>query len=292
LRALQLEPGPFDARVDILSLEQVTIRRVATLQPLACRIQVPADSIAFICPQSDSSPLLWRRHSLCAGECLVLAGGSEAEIVTKARHSHISVTCRLKDLRRYAPLSASRPGQALLSAVEALFDRASTASLSLHGPQSLDDVEVLAAMASVDLSDTGVDSAVTSSVRRFSAVRKARAFIHANLTATLRLSDICRHAHAQARTLEYGFRETLGITPIAYLKVLRLHRAQRRLLEAEADASITQIALECGFGHLSQFAMDYRHQFGERPSETRRRVLGLAAPITRAAAIHGFQAAT
>jgi AraC-like DNA-binding protein len=34
---------------------------------------------------------------------------------------------------------------------------------------------------------------------------------------------------------------------------------------------VTAVALRWGFGHLGQFAADYRARFGELPSETLRR---------------------
>jgi len=32
--------------------------------------------------------------------------------------------------------------------------------------------------------------------------------------------------------------------------------------------SVTEVALSCGFNHLSKFAKSYRERFGELPSET------------------------
>ena len=93
-----------------------------------------------------------------------------------------------------------------------------------------------------------------------------------NLTEPIRLSDLCKHAHAQARSLEYGFHEVVGVSPIAYIRATRLHRA-RRLLRSTAvrTRSISEIALDCGFWHLSQFAVDYKLLFAESPSVTFRR---------------------
>ena len=47
----------------------------------------------------------------------------------------------------------------------------------------------------------------------------------------------------------------------------------RHLLRTTAvrTRSISEIALDCGFWHLSQFAVDYKLLFGESPSVTYRR---------------------
>ena len=104
------------------------------------------------------------------------------------------------------------------------------------------------------------------SARRRLAVQRARRYINEHFSEAIRLSDLCRHAHAQARSLEYAFREVLGVSPIAYLRVTRLNRAREILRTAAVwTRSISQIALDSGFSHLSQFAVDYKRHFGESP---------------------------
>ena len=60
------------------------------------------------------------------------------------------------------------------------------------------------------------------------------------------------------------------MTPQAYLKAVRLDKA-RRFLRKGSYATVAQAARECGFGHMSKFATDYRIQFDELPSDTLRR---------------------
>jgi AraC family ethanolamine operon transcriptional activator len=103
-----------------------------------------------------------------------------------------------------------------------------------------------------------------------SAVERAREYIRVNLAEPLPLSKLCSYAHVQARSLEYGFREITGLAPIAYIKSLRLNAVRRALLRTPAaERSISEIALDNGFWHLSQFAADYRKFFGETPTSTR-----------------------
>ncbi|MFA5609961.1 MAG: helix-turn-helix transcriptional regulator, partial [Alcaligenes sp.] len=69
------------------------------------------------------------------------------------------------------------------------------------------------------------------------------------------------------------FREHLGVAPMARLKQMRL-KAARQYLQ-QGGMSVTEVALACGFTHLGQFSADYRHSYGERPSET---LSGLSRP--------------
>ena len=85
----------------------------------------------------------------------------------------------------------------------------------------------------------------------------------------LQVTDLCKVSGVSERSLEYAFKQVLGLPPVAYLIRLRLHRARQALLAADLETStVTAIALLWGFGHLGEFARDYKACFGELPSET------------------------
>ena len=61
------------------------------------------------------------------------------------------------------------------------------------------------------------------------------------------------------------------MSPGAYLRALRLNAVRRELKSPAARSKTVQDAAAAwGFWHLSQFALDYRKLFGERPSQTLR----------------------
>lgn len=82
---------------------------------------------------------------------------------------------------------------------------------------------------------------------------------------------MCAAADVSWRTLNYAFRELIGVTPKQYLQATRLDGVRRELHRRGTRAMITDIANHWGFWHMGQFAADYRRQFGELPSETRHR---------------------
>jgi transcriptional regulator GlxA family with amidase domain len=85
------------------------------------------------------------------------------------------------------------------------------------------------------------------------------------------VSDLCRAAAVSERALEYAFKETLGLTPVAYLTRLRLHRVRDALLKATRDTTtVSSVALAWGFWHFGEFSQAYKACFGELPSETLR----------------------
>lgn len=102
-------------------------------------------------------------------------------------------------------------------------------------------------------------------------VRRAERFIRQHATAPIGLSDILAAAGVSQRSLQAGFRQFRSTTPMAYLKTVRLSLARQALLDAGITRkSVTEIALDCGFTHLSKFAQDYKARYGETPSATLR----------------------
>lgn len=101
--------------------------------------------------------------------------------------------------------------------------------------------------------------------------RRATTFIEAHAGSALTLVEIAAAAKCSVRTLQRVFQQSYGAGVMAYVRAMRLALAHRLLSDAQGPASVTEVAMRCGFAHLGQFAADYRRQFGERPSETLRR---------------------
>ncbi|WP_454672998.1 AraC family transcriptional regulator [Achromobacter pestifer] len=97
----------------------------------------------------------------------------------------------------------------------------------------------------------------------------AETYMRDHLSAPLTLADIARHAGASASALTRLFQEHRDTTPMNALRALRLDTA-RIQLKTDAHASVTDVALGVGFGHLGRFSEYYRERFGELPRETRR----------------------
>jgi AraC family transcriptional regulator, ethanolamine operon transcriptional activator len=108
--------------------------------------------------------------------------------------------------------------------------------------------------------------------RRSDLVKQADDYMQAYLDQPLTLTDLCQALGTSSRALCYGFQEMFGMSPMAYLKILRLQGVYRILKATEpGQKTITEIASQFGFYHLSYFAQDYKQMFGELPSETLKR---------------------
>jgi transcriptional regulator GlxA family with amidase domain len=88
----------------------------------------------------------------------------------------------------------------------------------------------------------------------------------------LYVTELCEAAGVSERTLQYAFKEVMGMTPGAYLTRLRLHRVRHALRTAtQASTTVTAEALRWGFWHFGDFSRAYKACFGELPSDTLRR---------------------
>lgn len=95
---------------------------------------------------------------------------------------------------------------------------------------------------------------------------------------------LARTLGLSSRTLYRAVRRELGASPMALLRRARLAQARFRLASPEPGATVSTVALDCGFTHLGRFASQYKRLFGELPSETlRRAALGLADAETASA---------
>ncbi len=124
---------------------------------------------------------------------------------------------------------------------------------------------------------TDEDVAVTAATARCQAAVRARQYIDEHLDRPLTLASVCQASYSSPRALEYGFREIFGVSPITYIRCARLSRVRRELYSSPyTSGKITQLALQWGFWHLSQFSKDYFDLFGELPSITLGRASGRA----------------
>jgi AraC-like DNA-binding protein len=73
------------------------------------------------------------------------------------------------------------------------------------------------------------------------------------------------------RSLQRGFQRHIGMSPMAYLRQVRLARVHEQLCQAElGQLTVTEIAYRWGFVHMGRFAGAYRRRYGVSPTQTKR----------------------
>ncbi|KVV51919.1 AraC family transcriptional regulator [Burkholderia territorii] len=83
--------------------------------------------------------------------------------------------------------------------------------------------------------------------------------------------ELCRALRCSRRTLQTSFQRVADVTPVGYLRTIRLNAVRRLLRTTSAQQlGVGEAAASWGFTHLGYFAREYRDLFGELPSQTLR----------------------
>lgn len=102
-------------------------------------------------------------------------------------------------------------------------------------------------------------------------VKSARDYIHAHADQKVGFADIVAAAGCSYRGVQRGFMDAFGMSPMAYLRAVRLKRVRALLLAGQNGGAISEIARKWGFAHAGRFSQAYYREFGELPSETVRK---------------------
>jgi AraC-like DNA-binding protein len=99
-------------------------------------------------------------------------------------------------------------------------------------------------------------------------LKRADRFIAEHLRERFTVGELATHCGVSWRTLEKVFSELRGVTPVAYVRNLRLDEAHRAL--TAGPTSVADVARSCGFGSSTTFALEYRRRFGVSPRQSAR----------------------
>ena len=99
-------------------------------------------------------------------------------------------------------------------------------------------------------------------------VDSARNYILSRKSEALTVTDLCEGLRTSHRSLHYAFNKVLGISPVTYLRYIRLNGVRAELVSSDKPTLISEVAANWGFWHMGMFSVYYKHLFGERPSET------------------------
>jgi AraC-like DNA-binding protein len=103
------------------------------------------------------------------------------------------------------------------------------------------------------------------------AIRRAVELLEDQPERPWSAASLAREAMLSVRSLHEGFRRDVGISPMSYLKQIRLRRTHRDLRAANpGTTSVREIAAHWGFLHHGRFSAAYRNQYGITPSDSLR----------------------
>ena len=124
--------------------------------------------------------------------------------------------------------------------------------------------DAAARLCAAILEDSGTADAVPGAGLDFARID---AWLRARLSEPLRIADLAAHCGFGMRRFHQLFIEAFGETPHRYLQRLRLDTSL--MLVTDPRRSLTDVALEVGFGDQSAYTHAFSRRFGIAPGQWR-----------------------
>jgi len=102
-------------------------------------------------------------------------------------------------------------------------------------------------------------------------VRRAQEYIAAHVAEIRSVAELAAAIGVSPRTLQNGFKQTLDMSPVEYVRKTRIRALHQALLAAEPPQSVTSLMTSVGISSFGRYAEYYRQQIGVPPSQTLRR---------------------
>jgi AraC family transcriptional regulator, ethanolamine operon transcriptional activator len=285
----QITPGRIQCSLSQVAVERLHVFREAFSQRVAQYGAAPEGAISFAVPLHvpGDATLQGRKfeqhslHALASREDFVfhVAEGMDtlvltidadelAELLDCMQSTWSAHKCRNRPL--------SPDPQCYAGAVRGLTDAFSAATQneamfsSLHAQKMFRHTMLGILLDVLTDGEANRKTDLTDAVR-CDLVRRSREIVLAGGAEPVTVLDLCRILRVSRRTLQNSFQQVAKMTPLGYLRAIRLSEVRRALMSSPREAlSIGDAAARFGFFHLSHFTADYKSLFGELPSDTRR----------------------
>jgi AraC-like DNA-binding protein len=295
ITSFDISDGPqFFFRANLVSLDQITLAsyhdRAGTLVRFA-----PDDVVRqLICMRgsydfelrhqpTQANPTEWsalvpqnERYSLAAAPNSALISMRIDQSAIRRKIETLIGDCIGGEIRFEADTNTNMPALAslrraiLYAASELSFEHATYPSLAMRELQELLVVKFILAHRH---NFSHLIFAKTSVAPSPWQLRRVEEYIEANWSKPISIDDLAAIAGVSGRTLLRHFRTWRGMTPMDFVKQLRLKHSKKLLEEPSSRTTVLSVALLCGFQSPGHFSRDYRKAFGELPSETLKREL-------------------
>ncbi|MFV9651053.1 AraC family transcriptional regulator [Pseudomonas citrulli] len=105
-------------------------------------------------------------------------------------------------------------------------------------------------------------------------ISRAIEYMHAHAHEDISISDVAAYACTSVRNLQLGFKTFRNVSPMQYLRNVRLAGAHEELVKEDVRTDWQGIALRWGFVDLGLFAKYYKKNYGRTPFQTQHIIKG------------------
>ena len=284
----QLDQGTFSATLQQIAYDYVVINRIATTRRFEVHGTPPPGLRTFGIPTTNCLPFTWRNKFSSGNTIQIYKPSTELEMVTHPFFEAIDVSIPEETFNMLSQQWGHPELDKLIGTREMvvchpdimkhLRDTLQTICIKVDNkPDSLKHDIGLQDLIKYDLPHLLVQAVMTADTKeirkapekRSRALKLAIDYVKQTPQDKVSMSQFCSDNYINVRTLQRAFIDQYGIPPKSYAKAYHLNSIYKKLLQSNAKTTrIADIASTHGFWHMSQFATDYRHHFGELPSET------------------------
>ncbi|ABE48810.1 helix-turn-helix domain-containing protein [Methylobacillus flagellatus] len=285
----QLDKGAFSGAVTSVSCQGIQIFREKMNRAVDQLASAPADTYVIGLPTMIEGEATWGMLPVKQDSLITLNKNTEllfrtshcseiaAAVISAQRLEEYAALVEWVDLReimrkvkaveQISSTIANRLMTSLVGGTRYISDVHESASVKHMWPNFEEDLMSTCLQALVQAKDS-INHHYDHRIHRY-IVNRVRDFTLLNSCCPLTISELCIELRVSRRTLNHAFLRVLGITPVAYMRNVRLHRVRAELQSApDSVTSIANVATKWGFWHMSLFSRYYRELFGECPNKT------------------------
>jgi AraC family ethanolamine operon transcriptional activator len=284
----QFSPGAFSGEIAELRIPGTQLYLESTNQVLHQSCASWRDSLWLGIPVLKGQSATICAKPLTDSSVTVIRGGSDFELLTPANYQILGISidenvfndyiCEVEHIDCFGQLGQREvlmvdpeTKRRVCELLQGILSEAGALSAILGNTPSNEVLQdrILMVLATLFESISPVeDHSSLTQKKRKRIVEKIREYMFEHIEDDISIPDLCRDLHVSRRTLQYCTEDVVGMSPAAYMRVLRLNGVRRDLFFCGRDTQVTDVAMSWGFRHLSQFAGDYSRMFDMLPSET------------------------
>ena len=253
----QLGKGKFHCNLLTQSFKQADLYSDRFSTAFSMVLEAPADSVGLLICRSPNGPFIASGEKAENDKLIFMPPGTGIDIISSNLTASDAIT--ISESRFIEIIEAICPTNKIVQSKKIAVIEGN--AVQLHALQN-------AIVKLVKLHEFELNQHEEQSSKQHIA-RRVREYFECNYAQTIRMEDVCREVGVGLRTLQRSFKEYFQITPLSYLKIMRLNNAHRMLLANNStNYTVTELAQNSGFNHMGRFSKEYYNFFEELPQNT------------------------
>jgi AraC family ethanolamine operon transcriptional activator len=270
---LQLSAGLFQGELAQVEGSGIKIFVERVQQSVLQTGLLPPRVLALGVPLNASGGGMFCGRACDAASLHLFSGDSGFEFRTSRQHTMLGIELQLSEdleipLRAGTLTHTIRPLSKIKSYVMGLYQSARLDPSLLSNPAVVASVSDFLLDSLLRAPNAPGSDEASASHTHWALVQRCVTLVNDASDAAPTVTQLCAQTGVSRRTLQNAFLRVLDMSPLAYIKAVRLKQAREALKTAR---SVTDAATSCGFWHFGHFSQDYQSMFGERPSDTLKR---------------------